>query len=268
VSHARFAGALFVLLALSQTVQAQGLIWSLPEDGTWVRFEGTYEQTEINPDAAAGNLAIQWIRHVTIKSVGKEEAEFDGATVPCRWIEIKVVTGTASEQGINPGPVGTRILKALVPESRVTGKVEYGDGILVSYLPIVKGLQKTGDGPVQPMESNVLNIYPLLSPMMHYRTLESADADEEVDTPLGKVPARKFTGQLTIESPTIRAESTAEFWASNEVPFGLAKWSVKQTRSRKDRAETRDQFKPKSELTAEMSAHAKGNDAQSEIQTP
>ena len=31
---------------------AQGLIWNLPaEEGAWVRYEGTYKQTEIRSDA-------------------------------------------------------------------------------------------------------------------------------------------------------------------------------------------------------------------------
>ena len=47
-------------------------------------------------------------------SVQSEMATFRGQEQPCRWIEIKVVTGHPSEVGIR-GPV--RIYKVLVPEA-------------------------------------------------------------------------------------------------------------------------------------------------------
>lgn len=256
-------------LLCARGAEAQGILWSLPEDGSWVRFEGTLQQTEIRPEAAEGNLVIQWLRHVTVKSVGKENAEFNGETVPCRWIEIKVVTGKESEKGLDAGPVGTRIVKALIPESRISGKTLYGDNIPVAFIPVVKGYRKLGEQPVQPIESNVLNIYPLLSPLMYYRKLEAGEGEED---PMVKIPgvtaAAKFTGQMTVESPTTRTENTGEFWASENVPFGLAKWKVKEVRSGKDRAQSREDFKPMSEVTVEMSAQASGNDAQSEIESP
>ena len=41
------------LIAGAGRVEAQGLIWSLPEEGTWVRYEGTYKQTELRPNSTA-----------------------------------------------------------------------------------------------------------------------------------------------------------------------------------------------------------------------
>ena len=69
---------------LSSSASAQGLIWSLPEDGKWVRFEGTYQQTELRPNSNEGPLQLEWVQHITIKSVGKEDADFKGQKVPCR----------------------------------------------------------------------------------------------------------------------------------------------------------------------------------------
>ncbi|HLQ44301.1 MAG TPA: hypothetical protein VK137_06205, partial [Planctomycetaceae bacterium] len=65
---------------------AQGLIWKLPEDGAWVRYEGTYKQIETRASTGQADLEIEWIQHLTIKSVGQVEAEFEGQTVPCRWL--------------------------------------------------------------------------------------------------------------------------------------------------------------------------------------
>src|SRR5262245_21806858 len=81
---------------------AQVLIWSLPkEDGTWVRFEGTYKQTRNRPDAKLGDEMLEWRSELTISVVGSETAEFtdkdaDGKDrlreVPCRWVEFKSQT--------------------------------------------------------------------------------------------------------------------------------------------------------------------------------
>ncbi len=77
------AGWLLLLVwafgGLERAANAQGLVLRLPPDGTWVRYEGTFGQTEIRPDTATGKLEIPpWAEHVTIKSVGSEEAEFRG----------------------------------------------------------------------------------------------------------------------------------------------------------------------------------------------
>ena len=57
---------------------AQGLIWKLPADGTWIRYEGTYQQIETRSNTGGTDLTIQWIQHLTVKSVGQQEADFEG----------------------------------------------------------------------------------------------------------------------------------------------------------------------------------------------
>ena len=90
------ACALMGLFAAAHA-DAQGLLWSLPPDGTWVRYEGTYSQLVRRPDSTAGDLQLEWTRHLTIKSVGTSEESYRGQVQPCRWIEIKVVTGQVKE---------------------------------------------------------------------------------------------------------------------------------------------------------------------------
>ena len=250
---------------------AQGLVWSLPkEDGTWVRYEGTFRQVETRTESNEGNLTIDWIRHLWIKSVGKETAEYEGKTVPCRWIEIKLVTGKPSETGIDPGPIGARIYKVLVPEARVAGALVDADKIHVSYVPIVKGYRRIGDGEVKAVKAGVLQVYPLLSMLMHYKTLE-AGTDDAVDPeiPLDQpVTAKMYKGVYKMESRTGRSVNEAQLWRSNDVPFGLAKWTVKMYREAKDAREPRSDFQRMSEVTVTMSAHETGDDAQSELATP
>ena len=120
----------FVILASLGSATAQGLILNLPKkDGAWVRYEGTVKQVEFRPDAAEGDITMEWIQQLTIKSVGSETATFRGKQIPCRWIEIKIVTGKPSESGIESGPVGERIYKVLVPEERVIGGLADGGKI-------------------------------------------------------------------------------------------------------------------------------------------
>lgn len=249
--------------------RAQGLIWSLPTDGAWVRYEGKYHQTEVRPESAEGNLELEWIQHLTIKSVGTETAEFQGKQVPCRWIELKSVTGKPSETGINPGPVGARILKVLVPEEAVTGQLVDKDNLPVVFLPVVKGYRKIGDGDVQPMDAKILQVYPFISLVQHYSELKpAAEGTEDPGITLGAVTAKKLTGTQRLESPSNRTTSEAALWRSDDVPFGLAKWEVSMVRELKDPTEPRNDFQIVSQVKLEMSAHAQGADAQSEIATP
>lgn len=265
-----FAVAAAICLLANQA-DAQGLIWSLPEDGTEIRYEGTYKQVDSREQAGEANLTMDWIRHLTIKSVGQEMADVDGKSVACRWIELKLITGKPSAEGIDPGPVGTRIYKVLVPEHRVIGNTADKAGIPVSYLPIVKGFKRVGDqqqDPV-PIKGKVLYVYPVLTLMRHYKKLESeSDQPEDPQVGIGPVSALKVNANIQLESRTDRSIHSAEIWRSNEVPFGLAKWTVTIEREKKFNTEERTEFKPTSKITVEMHAAEVGKNATSELNVP
>ena len=264
------------LAGAAGSVSAQGLIWDLPEDGTWVRYEGTYEQVVFRPNAAEGNMTVRWIRQLTLKSVGKEMAEYKHpetsivTRVPCRWIEIKVVTGNPSEGGVDSGPVGARIFKVLVPESRVLDTQADGENIKVSFLPIIKGYRKIGERDPEPIKAKVLQIYPLISLLMHYKSPLKVEAEnEDPDIRLGGADtATKLRGVRRMESPVSRTRNEATLWRCKQVPFGLAKWTVNMVREAKNSIEPRSAFELVSEVSVEMSAHEMGHDAQSEVATP
>ena len=249
-------------------MSAQGLIWSLPKVGQWVRYEGTFKQVDILSQKNQKNVELNWIRHLTLKCLSEEvQAEYQNEMVACQWIEIIVVNGKESEMGIDPGPVGARRYKVLVPVSKVVSDVKDKNGIRNAFLPIVKGYQKIGDNEVEPMKTKVLQVYPLISMLMHYRELK-AGAEEEIDLPIGSIPSKKFSGEITMESPFNKTINQAEMWQSENVPFGLAKWKVQVERQSKDSVSPRSEFLPASEITIEMSAHEIGEDAQSELITP
>jgi len=266
--HILPAIALFALSALP--AQAQGLIWNLPEDGTWVRYEGSYRQVEAQPGSTEGNLEMEWIRHLTIKSVGREEADWNGAATMCRWIEIKVETGRVREGVISTGSVGERIYKVLVPEQAIIGSLKDEEGIPVTYLPIAKGWRKTNDRDPAPREitSGTLQVYPVISLLRHYKTMEAAPSQESVQVGQQDVLATKMTGSLELESRTERVVHESTLYRSDAVPFGLARWTVKVTQEEKGGVQERSEFQFVAETSVEMKAQEIGTDARSELVTP
>jgi len=269
--------ALAGLLITPAVLPAQGLIWSLPEEeGTWVRYEGEYKQTEFRPGVATGNQVFNWRRNVTIKSLVTPEehktAMYRGKQVTCRWIEIKVETGKPGEQGLDTGPAGARLYKVLIPESRVFGTLVQNrsvdaDGIPVSFLPIIRGYRKLGNRKEEVIKTKVLQIYPAISLLKHYKVLrpETGEPEDPALEALGAVNAIKWIGAETLQSRVSQSEHSSEIWLSREVPFGLARWSVKVTRSRKRETDPRDDFSKRTETTVEMKAVAVGTDAKSEL---
>ncbi|WP_437224396.1 hypothetical protein SH661x_003612 [Planctomicrobium sp. SH661] len=258
-----------LILCFTSTVQAQGLIWSLPKDGDWVRYEGTYTQTVKRPDSAQEDLTMEWRRIVTLKSVGTEEAEYKGKEQPCRWLEIKCETGKAAEAVVEAGPGGVRIYKVLVPESAIQGKVletvKDNRTVHVSFIPIVKGFRKIGDGPVQPIESGVLELYPLVSLVRHsLEVTDSEDAKPE-QVPAGTFDVTQHTGETTMETPSERSTNTFELARSSEIPFGVVKWIARSTIENKASTEPRSEFEETSQISENMEAVATGNDAEAEI---
>jgi hypothetical protein len=266
--NARMLSVLVVLWAASclfaaTPASAQGLIWSLPPDGTWVRYEGKYTYIERREQAAVKNIA-PWTKHLTIKSVGTSMRDVGGAMTPCRWIEIIAITGRDSEAGVDTGPLGTWKYRVLVPEPAVVGEL-VDDEIPVSMLPVIEGQRKLGDKPVEEITSGVLQVYPVLTLLEHYRQWDGeAGEPEAIDVPLGQVEAVHRTAKLVTESRRYRSTNTGELWLGlgNPQTFGLAKWKVTVLREEKDATQPRSAFQPTNELIEEMEAHASGADAQ------
>lgn len=273
----------FVLAFISSicvsSASAQGLLWNLPPNGQYVRYEGTVTQRD-EADTTDGNITVQWLRQITISSVGEEDAEFEGRTVKCRWIEIKSVTGNQSEDGVDPGPTGSRIYKVLVPEEKIIGKIdEMGETrdartIPVSIIPIVRGFRKIGAGAPAPMRSRSLQIYPLITTLMHYPVLEHAGQEPLNDLvpeaakphfPSGETD--KYTGKYVIENRTSRTTNTGTIWVSDDVPFGVAKWDVTVIREEKESSDSRDAFATRSTITVKMDVIIQDDEAFSEVAT-
>lgn len=263
-------GACLLSGVFCSPASAQGLLFYLPEDKTGIEYEGTIEQTTVRTDIAEGKETMTKAREMSIKSVGREDAEFQGVVQPCRWIEIKIVTGTAGEAGIDPGPVGSRIYKVLVPESKIIADPVDGDSVPNITLPIVKGYRRTGESQVQTLKSNALGIYPTVCQLINYPQPELLAASESPQTKATNQSfnAKHMRGRYVMESTDTRSTNEGHFWVDRNVPFGVIRWEVVVTREKKETTAARDAFEEVETTRTVMSVKRILNVAESELVTP
>lgn len=254
----------FASLAVTgSAVSAQGLIFHLPEDGSMVEYEGTLTQATSVDD----EKPLTWTCELTIKSVGREDAEFEGRMQPCRWVEIKVLTGNAGAAGLDPGPVGSRIYRVLVPESKINEEWKDKDGIPNDMLPIVKGYRRLGEEGVEPIKTSALRYFPTISLLTNYLEPEKVADNEVPDTILqgAGITAVHWRGKTVMESQKTRSTNEGEYWVSKTVPFGLARWVVTVTTEEKDLAANRSDFKVAVVKKVDMKLRRIRENAESEL---
>lgn len=83
--------------------RADGLIFQVPADGTWARFDAKEDAEHKVNDGPSKKASV--IGTMTVSSVG----QLTRNKQPCRWIELKAESKT---EGVNPKTV----LKMLIPE--------------------------------------------------------------------------------------------------------------------------------------------------------
>ncbi len=255
-----------ICLIAPEPTRAQGLIFYLPEDGMAVEYEGTLTQTTGEQEPTS----LTWTTELSIKSVGMEEATFEGVAQPCRWIEIKVVTGKSGAAGIDPGPVGARIYKVLVPESKVIAEPVDADSIPNQMLPIVKGFRRLGEEAIKEIKTPALVFNPTITLLANYgepEVIATADVPE-ILAPGLSLTATHFKGQVVKERPESRSTNQGEYWVTKEVPFGLARWIVKVTREEKESTAPRTAFRPVTTVQTDMKLKRIIQNAESELVTP
>lgn len=268
------AGFALCLFALPQAGRAQGLIWRLPKQEKFtILFYGKYTQTDEPAEAGGNKRVIQWDRELIVKSLGKATGYFNGKEVPCRRLEISVRTGRVVDGDIEEGPAGKRIYNVVVPESAIVGKTTDKDSIFVSMLPIatdkagkVQGLKKIGDSAVQPITTPVLQVYPVLTLLTHYRSITPSTGAAALMVANKSVPADRYTqysAKRVVESPSSRSTNVSTFAVTkgDESPIGLAQWKVTLTREKKNSAQDRKEFKTVTTIVEEMVARRIDNEA-------
>jgi len=253
-----------VCLAWGGSVEAQVLIWNLPrEDGTWIRFEGNYKQTQSRPNSTAGDQILEWQQELLISSVGQQTAEYQGKAQPCRWVEFRSTTKPAGVDQA-PGPGGVYIYKVLIPEAAVIGKPTDEERVPVTFLPVVEGLRRVGDRPVEKVTEKALAVYPHISQLTFYPDLAPGEPDslliagETVATQLHK-------GSRLLEDKRSRSLNNATLWLAPKLPFGLAKFTVNIERDTKLPSAPPSEFKRTAVIEVEMAAVETGTNARSEL---
>ena len=114
--------ALVLLMLFPAATVAEGLIYHLPEDGAWVRFE--VNGKGIAPD---GTVKVTVEGTQTISSVGQSVVN----NGQCRWIELQTQM-TFQRTGAEAGNLN-EVIKLLIPEKYLTKGENPRDHVLKAY---------------------------------------------------------------------------------------------------------------------------------------
>ncbi|MBL4884450.1 MAG: hypothetical protein JKY95_07935 [Planctomycetaceae bacterium] len=269
ISSFRFVHFVLIIgcLTITSNVQAQGLLWNLPESGTWVRYAGEYRQETLRPQSEEGDLTLQWQRELEIRCLERTQAVYQGKEQTCVWLEFEIVTGQQVDGQLEAGPGSKREYKILVPESVVIGEKTLSAKIPQGFIPIVEGYRKIGNGKVEPMQAKVFQVFPVISQVLINEDAKVA-AQEDVSVPTGAHQTDRIECTSAIEDASSRTGNVTQLWVSKNAPFGPVKWSVRIDRETKNAVDKRDQFKKHAEITVQMEAVQTGNDAVSKVVVP
>src|SRR5262245_9889194 len=175
--------------------RAEGLLYQLPEDGSWVRFEVQYTfklDGMEKPGQGTGTL--------TMASVGKA---VEGPE-PCRWIEFKV-------QLKDIGPKQILIRKLLIPEKYLK-KGENPTG------HVVRGWAKFNDEAVE-RAVPVHGRWPayLAGPLQDEKKL----GRQLIESKLGALKCAGVTGWIQYKEGDVHMKVTFETRLHEKAPFGV-----------------------------------------------
>lgn len=210
-----FCAAIAVGALLSGTAKADGLLYQLPDDGDWVRFDMEGKAGPTGNEMFTGSL--------TMSSVGKATENGE----PCRWIEFKFAFQRAGDTQER-----TIVAKVLVPEKHLgKGKAAYDN--------YIRGWMKQGENEVQALDksnSNLAGPLPvfLCGPLLDQKELPKL----EVDGKLGKLDCAGVTGRQEFTQGEMSMEAGYETRLHEKAPFGVA--TSQMTLNMKRNGETRE----------------------------
>ena len=224
MTHGRLGVGLLATLALltfASGARADGLLYQLPEDGSWVRFHVTMtmEHGDAEPGKMTGSL--------TMRSVGQETVEGD----KCRWIELELIPDKPGDQQAPPQGPPHIIMKVLLPESNLQKGKEPLDHL-------VKGWMKEGDEePRELKDPNSEHTGPLPAflsgPLRDVKELDK----KTIDTKLGMLECPGITAHNVYKQG--EATTTVEFETRlhDKAPFGVVSSKLKYDSKRGDNEE-------------------------------
>ncbi len=182
------------------------------------------------------------------------------------WDQVANLFGASPP--VDTGLTGLTIYKVLVPTTKVLFNAVDDDGVPVSFLPIVKGYRKIGKSEPKEMTQPALQLYPLAVLAGYYRDEQITGTDDDPEAGIGAIKADKLQATIAIERNSSRTVQETTIWRSKEVPFGIARYDAKIIREVKDEQQSRDDFKPLSEVVISLKAQEAGEDAKSELAVP
>jgi hypothetical protein len=180
---------------VSATARADGLLYQLPDDGSWVRFEANYTfkaDGMEEPGQGTGTL--------TMASVGRV---LEGPE-PCRWIEFDVRLK-------DTGPEQVLIRKLLIPEKYLTKGENPTEHV-------VRGWAKFNDEDVQPAVP-IHGRWPayLAGPLQDEKPLE----EQLVESKLGALKCEGVTGWIQYTEGDLDMKVTFGTRLHETAPFGV-----------------------------------------------
>ena len=229
---------------------AQGLLWKLPPDGESATYAGTVTQVLRRTGSTEQDVELTFNRQLEVRSVGQQQGEWNGETVPARWIEMEQTT-TTSDGSQSTGPGGQVLVKLLVPESFIDGQVADPRGIPKSAIPMIRGYVLKDGGEIEELSGNTYQPFPAITLLGMPKNL----ADQ----------GGSLKSTETIESPTSRIELDTTIVPDPNTPFGIASWTVTSKESDKQAAEPRSSFILRSETSESMELKRTGSGAISAI---
>jgi hypothetical protein len=196
---------LFLLSALASLVllspaKADGLLYRLPDDGAFVKFEME------SSGHGKGEDKKTYKGTLTMSSVG--EAKVDGKL--CRWIEIKMEANTP----------GDHIVKVLVPIDRLKPGESPLDHALKGWRKMIGELNDGGLKEIANFKTMDAGAMPIILPGV----LQDAKKlpKKVIDSKLGKLECAGHTGTHASEpARDHKSEITYETWLHEKAPFGV-----------------------------------------------
>lgn len=218
--------SIFILIASAAC--ADGLIYSLPPDGSYATFKYEQNATELKTLAGESLPDVKVSGTFTVRSVGKQETDKG----PARWIELEA-RWVPDEQR----PVGRVIvLRMLIPESSLTRDSD--PLIAIREIDFLDKDWNFGHNPENSKSEHLTDSASVLYEIERLRQFfpfppVDAQSSSKKETVTIKVPVgeckstnisypTKFEGKLTRGTlGTWNWEGTYSLWLSDASPFGV-----------------------------------------------
>ena len=207
-------GLVIAVSMIADEIRADGLLYQLPEDGSWVRFD--------HVASTVSDKKRTWNRFLTISSVGR--LTVDGEK--CRWIEFKLED--KQKEGKNSD--AALILKVLIPEKHLRKGARPADHVVKAWGTLYDDKNPVELTLVFKEEKYFDPLFLWLAePLKNVKKLEKEVIEVKK---LGKVECDGLTGHLSIKRDRIEQKYTYRTRLHNKAPFGVVSCRIEKQHKR------------------------------------